>query len=81
MVLFYRCVDSLSNSEGDQLRQIEERIFQGIVKQEVESVLGCWEGSDDQNVMADKKIASSIRSSFANYEKRRESHEESYFKF
>ena len=50
--MFYRCVDSLSSTGGDRLRDIEYRIFMEVVKDEIE---GKWEGTDDQNLLADKK--------------------------
>ena len=79
--MFYRVVDSLATSEGDQVRSIEEHSFANIVKDEVEEELGPWTGSKEQNALADYKIASSIKTSFKSYEKNRKSFEESFFKF
>ena len=76
--MFYRCVDSLSSTGGDRLRDIEYRIFMEVVKDEIE---GKWEGTDDQNLLADKKVSSLVRNAFFNYEKKRETYEVSYFKF
>merc|ERR1711915_472892 len=75
-VVFYRCVDSLSITGGDRLRDIESRIFMEVVKDEIE---GQWEGTDDQNLLADKKVGSLVRNAFFNYEKKRETYEISYF--
>lgn len=60
------------------MRDIESRIFMEVVKDEIE---GQWEGTDDQNLLADKKVGSLVRNAFFNYEKKRETYEISYFKF
>ena len=78
---FYRCVDSLAGNDGDHLREIEEMSFAQIFKYEVEAELGSWTGSDEQNRLADYKIAGSVKNSFRNYEKTKKGYEQSYFKF
>ena len=69
------------SSDGDRLRNIEEMMFTSIIKQEVEVELGEWIGSCEQNKSADLKIAVAVRASLKNYEKSKESYEESYFTF
>ena len=39
------------------MRDIESRIFMEVVKDEIE---GQWEGTDDQNLLADKKVGSLV---------------------
>ena len=78
---FYRCVDSLATSDGDRLREVEERSFSNLVKEEVETELGVWSGLEEQNRLADFKIASSIKTAFKNYERNKKSYEKSFFKF
>jgi hypothetical protein len=74
-------VDSLAGNDGDRLREIEEMSFAQIFKDEVEAELGSWTGSDEQNCLADYKIAGSVKNSFRNYEKTKKGYEQSYFKF
>ena len=81
MVLFYRCVDTLASEDGKNLREIEERMFHELVKQEVVDKMGNWEGSVSQNGLADKKIAAAVRASFKNYESAKETYDESFFQF
>ena len=78
---FYRCVDTLAGTDGDHLREIEEKSFAHIFKKEVEAELGPWTGSAEQNRLADYKIAGSVKNSFKNYEKNKKEYEQSYFKF
>ena len=81
-IMFYRFLDCMAGSEGIGLRQIEEEIFQEVIKSEVEEELGAWQGNGNQNVLADVKIAKAIRSAFYNYEKSVDVNiDESFFKF
>ena len=48
---------------------IEERVFIDIVKSEVVQILGEWQGSRDQNKLADQKVAYYVKNSFRVYEK------------
>ena len=75
--LFYRYIDSDGNLE---LKRIEFDIFQHI-KIDVESYTGKWNGSVEQNKLADKKIAAAIRSSFKSYEKLGIRRDGQFFKF
>ena len=61
--------DSLAGNDGDLLREFEEMSFAQIFKDEVEAELGSWTGSDQQNRLADYKIAGSVKNPFKNYEK------------
>ena len=79
--LFYRLVDSLVSSVSDRLRSIEELMFKSTIKLEIEMKMGEWIGSCEQNKYADMKIAVEVRDSLNNYEKSKESYEESYFSF
>ena len=47
--------------DGEELRNIEMKIFFAGIKDEVESTHGIWKGSKEQNSMADKKIAKFIK--------------------
>ena len=68
--LWCRLVDSYQKDETQRkdLLKIEHTIFLNI-KGEVEALYGDWEGSAKQNTAADYKVASSIYSSFRNYER------------
>ena len=60
--IFYRKVDTLEGERGgDELRRVEEKLFIEVVKEEVEGPLGPWEGSQDQNRLADKKLAFHVK--------------------
>ena len=76
-VEFYRFVDS---TDDPKIIKIEERIFKNVVE-EVIKKKGKWYGSAEQNSFCDLRIASTLRSSFKNYESRRKEYEKSYFKF
>ena len=58
---FYRLVDSKEDVDGEELRNIEMKIFFAGIKVEMESTHGVWNGSEEHNSMADKKIAKLIR--------------------
>ena len=74
-------MDSLANSDGDRVREVEEKSFTNLVKEEVETEMGVWTGSEEQNRSADLKIAISIKTAFKNYEKNKQSYEKCFFKF
>ena len=73
-------MDSQANEDGDELRAIEEELFETI-KGNVEKVTRSWIGSVEQNRMADQKIATLIRNSFKSYETTKESSEKMMFQF
>ena len=79
--IFYGAVDSLADEKGDTVRKVEEGMFSGMVKSEVEDILGPWSGSVEQNKCADWKISSHVKTSFRVYEKSRKSPQETFFKF
>ena len=79
--IFYRTVDSLSDSNGGRLRKVEEELFIEFAKAEVLEVLGKWTGSSEQNKSADQKISRYVKSSFRAYEKNLKSPQEPFFKF
>ena len=54
-------MDSKEDVDGEELRNIEMKIFFAGIKDEVESTHGIWKGSKEQNSMADKKIAKFIK--------------------
>jgi hypothetical protein len=56
-------------------------MLSGMVKSEVEDILGPWSGSVEQNKCADWKISSYVKTSFRVYEKSRKSPQETFFKF
>ena len=60
---------------------IEERVFIDIVKSEVVQILGEWQGSRDQNKLADQKVTNYVKNSFRVYEKNIKKFEKSYFQF
>ena len=68
--IFYRFLDTYEKKKKiqNELRRIEFNIFEHI-KMDVERKTGRWKGSNEQNKIADEKIASAIRSSFKSYEK------------
>ena len=78
--IFYRVVDSQADEDGDEIRAIEEELFETI-KGNVEKVTSSWIGSIEQNRMADQKIATLIRNSFKSYETTKESPEKMMFQF
>ena len=47
--------------DGEELRNIEMKVFFAGIKVEMESTHGVWNGSEEHNSMADKKIAKLIR--------------------
>lgn len=78
---FYRLIDSstLNPDDRDRARRIEEELFINI-KPEVESEVGRdWEGDEEQNRLADLKIAQCLKKSFRNFE--RSSKDVHYFNF
>ena len=79
--IFYRLVDGSDIDENIQrLRTIEAEVF--TVIREDKMFGDSWEGSLDQNKMADMKIAGAIRNSFRLYEKNRlENVDTKYFQF
>ena len=79
--MFYRLVDSKMGEDGDKLRAIEMDIFYEVVKQEVEHLHGPWEGSMEENQMADMLIATLVKNSFKKYEVNKMSYEPEYFRF
>lgn len=76
-------MDSLTTPNGAKLREIEEYIFHNLVKGEVEKETGSWDGTESQNLLADRKIAAGVRSSLKNYESNSNAYDfdGSYFKF
>ena len=78
---FYRMIDanSLAPDDRDQARSIEEELFINI-KPEVEKQSGRdWDGDEEQNLLADLKIAQCLKRSFLNFEK--SSKDVHYFNF
>ena len=79
--MLYRLVDSLDEKAGgDQLRRIEMDIFHEKFKNKENNA---WEGTEEQNLAADKSIAASIRSSLKYYEENPQGpgYKGSFFKF
>ena len=68
--IFYRFLDSYEKDGKikNKLRTVELEIFHHI-KIDVEKKTGNWMGTKHQNNIADRKVASAIRSSFKSYEK------------
>ena len=65
----------------NRLRQIEMEIFKNVVK-DVEKENGVyWSGTLEENILADIKVASSMRNSFYNYEKDKKKNGPMYFVF
>lgn len=79
--MFYRNVDTLAGELGEQLREMEQKMFRDIVKVQVEAELGDWLGSKEQNHLADITIVKNVKSAFNEYEKNKKSYEKSYFVF
>ena len=70
---------TLAPDDRDKAMRIEEELFINI-KPEVERELGGnWEGDEEQNRLADFKIAQCLKKSFLNFE--RSSKDIHYFKF
>ena len=79
--LLYRTIDSKLDEDGDKMRDIEMELFTAFAKNEVEATHGPWEGSYENNKLADLCISKIFNTSFKNYEKSREKYEPSYFNF
>ena len=47
--LFYRLIASRNDEDGERLRRIENKMFQELIRREVEDETGSWSGSIDQN--------------------------------
>lgn len=67
--------------DANRLADIELGIFGNIVKEVEKQTKHEWSGSLKENKLADERVASCIRNSFANYEKDRKADSPSYFKF
>ena len=70
---------SLDKKKRATLLKIESTIFNSL-KQELENETGPWEGSREQNRLADMKIATCIYNSFKSYERGRKYYGE-FFNF
>ena len=81
--LLYRFVDGADLNEDDLKRvlEIEASIFKKVREEVIEDSGREWTGDRVQHRMADSKIASSLKSSFFNYEKSKAAGSKSFFKF
>ena len=67
------------DEDAERLRKIEEDLFFTFIKKEVETEKGTWQGSLEENRLADTRVSEIVRKSFKNYEKTKKKFDPAYF--